>query len=143
MIFDIESDEALCVIDLDTVMPGLTLFDFGDMVRTGASTADEDEPDSAKMKMDIKLFGAIARGFAEQTGAFLRNAEKEHFAFSAQAIIFEQAVRFLTDYLEGDVYYKIGRASHNLDRTRTQIELVKSAMVQSEQTNRIVKGLFS
>lgn len=142
VIFDIESNEALCVIDLDTVMPGLTLFDFGDMVRTAASTADEDEPDAAKMGMDIELFGAIARGFAEQTGSFLAGAEKEYFAFSAQVIIFEQVVRFLTDYLEGDVYYKIGRASHNLDRTHTQIALVKSAMAQEEQTNRIVKGLF-
>ena len=143
VVFDTDTNEALCVIDLDTVMPGLTLFDFGDMVRTAAATADEDEPDASRMSLDITLFSELARGFIEQTDSFLTQAEKRCFAFSCQVIIFEQAVRFLADYLEGDIYYKISRPIHNLDRTRTQISLLKSAIAQQDQMAGLAKGFLS
>ncbi len=139
VVFDIHTNEALCVIDLDTVMPGLTLFDFGDMVRTAAATADEDEPDASRMSLDITLFSELARGFIEQTDSFLTQAEKRCFAFSCQVIILEQAVRFLTDYLEGDLYYKIHRPNHNLDRCRTQLKLIQSIIEQQEQIIKVVE----
>jgi Ser/Thr protein kinase RdoA (MazF antagonist) len=139
VVFDIETNEAICVIDLDTVMPGLTLFDFGDMVRTAAATVDEDEPDFSKMNLDITLFQELVRGFVEHTASFLAEAEKKHLTFACRVIIMEQAVRFLTDYLEGDIYYKTHRLSHNLDRTRTQIALLRSAMAQQEQMVRVIE----
>jgi hypothetical protein len=123
-------------------MPGLTIFDFGDMVRTAAATADEDEPDTSKMSLDIELFGELVKGFTEQTVSFLTKVEKNHLAFACQVIILEQALRFLTDYIEGDVYYKIHRALHNLDRCRTQLKLVQSITEQQKQMEKIVKMYY-
>ena len=118
------SGEGLCVIDLDTVMPGSTLYDFGDMVRAGAASAAEDEADTRKAGIDMDRFIQLARGYADAVRDLLAPAEWELLAFSAKLITYEQAIRFLGDYLNGDVYYKTHRPGQNLDRARTQIKMV-------------------
>ncbi len=142
VMLDKTTKKGVCVIDLDTVMPGLSLYDFGDIVRTTTTSADEDERDLSKVFMDLSMFEALVRGFAEQTKDFLTSSEKKHLAFAAKLITFEQFVRFLTDYLAGDIYYKIGREGHNLDRTRTQAKLVQSIIEQQDLMNEIVERIF-
>lgn len=139
VMFDTSTNRGVCVIDLDTVMPGLSAYDFGDLVRTAACSAAEDERDLSKVAIDITLFDALAQGFAQETGPFLTPAEKSHLAFGGKLITFEQMIRFLTDYLAGDVYYKVHREGHNLDRTRTQMKLVQSMIEQEEALNRLVE----
>lgn len=124
MIDDVNG-EGVCVIDLDTVMPGLVPFDFGDMVRSGANTAAEDELDLARVGFDLDVFEWLAHGFMDATRDMLTAAEMEHLAFGAKLITYEQALRFLTDYLNGDVYYRTSRPGQNLDRARTQIKMVR------------------
>jgi hypothetical protein len=116
--------EGVCVVDLDTVMPGLTVFDFGDLVRSGANMAVEDEPDSSKAGLNLVIFEWLAHGFLDATRDFLTTVEAAHLSFGAKVITFEQAIRFLTDYLNGDVYYKTQRLDQNIDRTRTQLGLI-------------------
>lgn len=135
VIFDDQTGEGLCIIDLDTIMPGLILYDFGDMVRTAACPAQEDEKDLSKVAVQMDLFKALARGFLEETASFITAAEKQHLVFAGKMITFEQAVRFLTDYLQGDTYYKTSYPEHNLDRCRTQLELVQSITEQQEAMN--------
>jgi hypothetical protein len=118
------SGEGLCVIDLDTVMPGSALYDFGDMVRAGAASAAEDEPETRKAGIDMDRFIQLARGYADAVHDLLVPAEWDLLAFSGKLITYEQAIRFLGDYLNGDVYYKIHRPGQNLDRARTQIQMV-------------------
>ncbi len=130
VIFDCRTKQGLCIIDLDTVMPGLALYDFGDMVRTAACPAAEDERDLSKVAVDMRLFEAILRGFLRGTGALLTPTEKQYLPFAGKYITLEQAARFLTDYLQGDVYYKVHRDGHNLDRCRTQLKLVQSIVEQ-------------
>jgi Ser/Thr protein kinase RdoA (MazF antagonist) len=117
--------EAICVLDLDTVMPGSALYDFGDMVRAGAALSAEDEPNLAKAGLDLRLFTQLARGYIQSARDFLTLAEFELLAFSGKLITYEQALRFLADYLNGDIYYKTQHPNHNLDRARTQIALIK------------------
>lgn len=124
VLFDEATGQALCVIDLDTVMPGSALYDFGDMVRAGAARSAEDEPETAKAGLDIALFTQLARGYVHAARDFLTPAEFELLAFAGKLITYEQALRFLGDYLNGDTYYKIHRPDHNLDRARTQIKLI-------------------
>ena len=126
VLLDDATGEGICVIDLDTVMPGLAAYDFGDMVRTTTSPAMEDERDLSKVEMNFSMFEALVRGYLEAAGTFLTNAEKRHLAFSGKLITFEIGVRFLTDYLTGDTYFKVHREGHNLDRCRTQFKLVES-----------------
>jgi thiamine kinase-like enzyme len=142
VMLDNKTNKGVCVIDLDTVMPGLSIYDFGDMIRTGAACADEDERDLSKVAMNPDMFDVFIRGFAEQSSQFLTTAEKEHLAFAAKLITFEQLIRFLTDYLAGDIYYKVHRKDHNLDRTRTQMKLVQSMIAQEEAMNKIVENVF-
>ena len=142
VMLDKNTNKGVCVIDLDTVMPGLSIYDFGDMIRTGATTADEDERDLSKVAIDLPMFEMFVRGFAEQSSRFLTTTEREHLAFAAKLITFEQLIRFLTDYLESDIYYKVFREGHNLDRSRTQVKLVQSIIVQEEAMNKIVKNVF-
>ena len=130
------------MIDLDTVMPGLSVYDFGDLVRTATCPAAEDERDLSKVAVDITLFEALAQGFVEGTGSFLTPAERQHLVFGGMLITFEQMIRFLTDYLAGDVYYKVHREGHNLDRTRTQMKLVQSILEQEQDLNRLVERAF-
>ena len=139
VMFDTSTNEGVCVIDLDTVMPGLSVYDFGDLVRTATCPADEDERDLAKVAVDVALFEALAQGFVAGAGSFLTRAEREHLVFGGLLITFEQMIRFLTDYLAGDVYYKVHREGHNLDRTRTQMKLVQSILEQEEHLNRLVE----
>lgn len=125
ILFDEATDRALCVIDLDTVMPGSSLYDYGDAIRSGASTAEEDEEDLRKVRLDLKLYEAFTRGFLENTAGLLTTEEIAHLALGAKTMTLELAARFLTDYLDGDVYFKTTRPDHNLIRTRTQICLVQ------------------
>ncbi|NWK56085.1 aminoglycoside phosphotransferase family protein [Verrucomicrobiaceae bacterium N1E253] len=124
VMMDTETDEAVCVIDLDTVMPGLALYDFGDLVRTAVSPAAEDEQDLSKVEVRMPMFEALAEGYMNGCDC-LSDAEIEHLAFSGILISLEIGIRFLTDYLEGDVYFKTQREAHNLDRARTQLKLVE------------------
>ncbi len=136
-----EHDKALCVIDLDTVMPGYVHYDFGDSIRTAANTASEDETDLSKVRMDIDLFRAYSEGYLSETGNTLNDTEKEYLAFAPRLITYTIALRFLTDYIDGDNYFKIHYASHNLQRARTQLKLVMSMEEQAEEMQNIIRGL--
>ncbi len=125
ILFDSDTQEAICVIDLDTVMPGTSLFDFGDAVRYGASTAAEDERDLSKVTLSVPLYEQFTRGFLEGADGLLHENEVKLLLPSVKVMTLELAVRFLTDYLNGDVYFKTRSEDHNLVRTRTQIRLVQ------------------
>jgi thiamine kinase-like enzyme len=142
VLFDLATHEAICVIDLDTVMPGLSLYDFGDMVRTATCQAAEDERDLSKIQLDITFFEQIALGYARETAGFLTDAEKRHLVFAGKLITLEQMIRFLGDYLNGDVYYKIHRPQHNLDRARTQMKLIQSIIEQEEQMTKLTETIW-
>ena len=142
IMLDEKTGEGICVIDLDTVMQGLSLYDFGDMVRTVTSTAEEDEQDLSKVVMLMPRFEKLVEGFVQETGNFLNDTEKQHLIFGGKVIIFEQFIRFLGDHLAGDVYYKVHRENHNLDRSRTQIKLLQSIVAQEEQMNSVVERVF-
>ena len=141
VMLDDTTGEAICVIDLDTVMPGLAPYDFGDMVRTTTSPAMEDERDLAKVAMQFPMFEALVRGYLSSAGGFLTKREKELLAFSGKLITFEIGTRFLTDYLSGDTYFKVHREGHNLDRCRTQFKLVESIEQQEEKMNLLVASI--
>jgi hypothetical protein len=141
VMLDDVTGEAICVIDLDTVMPGLALHDFGDMVRTATSPAKEDEQDLSKVTMQFSMFEAIVRGYLASAGDFLTKAERQHLVVSGKLMTFEQGVRFLTDYLQGDPYYKVSRDEHNLDRCRTQFKLLESIEQQEERMDRLVQSI--
>jgi Ser/Thr protein kinase RdoA (MazF antagonist) len=140
VMLDDETGEGICVIDLDTVMPGLALYDFGDMVRTTTSKAMEDERDLSKVNLEFPMFEALVRGYLSSAGGFLTKAEKQHLAFSGKLITFEIGIRFLTDYLAGDTYFKVHREGHNLDRCRTQFKLIESIEQQHERMERLVES---
>jgi aminoglycoside phosphotransferase (APT) family kinase protein len=125
VLLDGDTGQALCVIDLDTVMPGLPLYDFGDMVRTATATAAEDELDLSLVSVDEDLFEAVTAGYLSSAGSLLSEVERDHLTVAARLIVFEIGLRFLTDYLEGDVYFKVHRPGHNLDRCRTQFKMVR------------------
>ena len=124
VLLDRETGEALCVIDLDTVMPGLSVNDFGDSIRFGANHCAEDERDLSKVNFDLDLFDAYTQGFLEGAGGALTDGELEYLPWGARLITLECGMRFLTDYLEGDKYFRIQRPGQNLDRCRTQFKLV-------------------
>ena len=130
VMMDVETDEAVCVIDLDTVMPGLSLYDFGDLVRTAASPAAEDERDLSKVEFRMPMFEALAEGYVDACDC-LWDAEIENLAFAGILISLETGIRFLTDHLQGDIYFKTQREGHNLDRARTQFKLV--ALLEDNQ----------
>lgn len=137
VMLDEKTWEGVCVVDLDTVMPGLALYDFGDMVRSATASALEDEPDPSKVWMRLDIFEALAKGYlAEAT--FLNSAEREELVFSARLITLMIGMRFLTDYLQGDTYFKIKRPSHNIDRCRGQFKMVQSMEEQAEKMEQIV-----
>lgn len=124
IMMDDKTRKGICVIDLDTVMPGLSLYDFGDSIRFGANTAKEDETDLSKVSIDLDLYNTFVKGFVEGCGGALTENEIKMLPMGAKVMTFECGVRFLTDYLEGDVYFHIARENHNLDRCRTQFALV-------------------
>jgi hypothetical protein len=141
VMLDDATGEGICVIDLDTVMPGLVLHDFGDMVRTSTSPAPEDERDLSKVKMQFPMFEALTRGYFESARAFLTRSERQHLVLSGKLITFEIGIRFLTDFLSGDTYFKIHRENHNLDRCRTQFALIESIEQQEEKMNKLAEAL--
>jgi thiamine kinase-like enzyme len=126
VLFSEDGTEALCVIDLDTVMPGTILFDTGDMIRTATNTACEDEKDLSKVHCNVELFASLLKGYRSQADRFLTKEESSMLVESGRITTQIMAVRFLSDYLSGDVYYHIDRPEHNLDRARTQIALMRS-----------------
>lgn len=126
VLFDPESDEAVCVIDLDTIMPGTILFDTGDMIRTACNTAEEDEKDLSKVSFNAEMYKSLIGGYMESADSFLTKEEREGIKESGRVITQIMAVRFLTDYIAGDVYYHTAYDDHNLVRCRTQLGLIKS-----------------
>lgn len=142
VMIDEETDEAVCVIDLDTVMPGSVLYDFGDLVRTAVSPAAEDEQDLSKVVMRMPMFEALVEGYLESAKDFLKEGEAELLAFSAKLITLEIGIRFLTDHLEGDVYFKTKRPDHNLDRCRTQLKLVEQIDAQLPEMEAFVRKVW-
>lgn len=142
VMIDGATTEGICVIDLDTVMPGLSLYDFGDMVRTATRPTVEDERDLAKVVSRLDMFEALARGFLASAGAMLNVDEKANLAFSGRLISFEIGLRFLTDYLQGDVYFKTHRPGQNVDRCRVQFKMVQSIAEQEDAMNACVQALM-
>ncbi|MBN1558410.1 MAG: aminoglycoside phosphotransferase family protein, partial [Lentisphaerae bacterium] len=125
VLIDDETGRGICVIDLDTVMPGLSLYDFGDMVRSVCNSADEDEPDVEKVRFRMPFFEALVQGYLETAGGFLTQGERGELAFAGRLITLEIGVRFLTDHLNGDTYFRTHRPEQNLDRCRVQFRLVR------------------
>lgn len=125
VLLDSKTGRGVCVIDLDTVMPGLTAYDFGDAIRTGANTAEEDERDLSRVQFSLPMFEAFTRGFLKEAGQTLTAREIELLPMGAKLMTLECGMRFLADHLNGDKYFRVHREGHNLDRARTQFELVR------------------
>jgi Ser/Thr protein kinase RdoA (MazF antagonist) len=139
VMLDDETQAAVCVIDLDTVMPGLALYDFGDMVRSATNAAAEDERELGRVQARMDIFEALVEGYLDAGREFLNRAEIEHLALAGPLLTFEVGIRFLTDFLEGDVYFKTRRPAHNLDRARNQFALARSMDAQRETMQAIVR----
>ena len=139
ILFDADTGKALCIIDLDTVMPGLSLYDFGGSIRFGASTGDEDEPDLDKVSLDLSLFEAFTKGYLEGCAGSLTAKEIEMLPMGAKLMTYECGIRFLADFLTGDTYFKVHRENHNLDRARTQFKLVADMEAKWDQMKAIVE----
>ena len=139
VLFDKTTRERLCVIDLDTVMPGLVAFDFGDAIRIGANTADEDEKDLLKVGLDLGKYEAFTQGFLEELGAFITDNEKRSLPLGAIAMTVECGIRFLSDYLNGDKYFRIHYPEQNLVRARCQLALARDMLKKFDTMQEIVK----
>ena len=142
ILIDKDTGEGICVIDLDTVMPGLSINDFGDSIRFGANHSAEDERDLSKVNFDLPLFDIYTKGFLEGAAGTLTDAEKEYLPWGAKLMTLECGIRFLTDYLEGDTYFKIHRDGQNLDRCRTQFKLVRDMEARWDEMAAVVKKIF-
>lgn len=138
ILFDDKTLEAVCVIDLDTIMPGSSLYDFGDALRMGASTAAEDETDLSKVEFEIDSFRAFLMGYWNEMHDKLTKSEIELLHIAPQLMTYECGIRFLTDYLNGDTYFKIHREHHNLDRARNQFRLVADMQEKLDDIKQIV-----
>ena len=139
ILLDDKTNDALCIIDLDTVMPGLAANDYGDSIRFGANHSAEDEPDLTKVNFSLELFEAYTKGFLEIAGDALTPLEIETLPWGAKLMTLECGMRFLTDYLEGDHYFAVHRPGQNLDRTRTQFKLVRDMEAHCDEMNAIVR----
>lgn len=139
VLIDDATGKAVCVIDLDTVMPGLTAFDFGDSIRAGATTAAEDETDLERVHFDLGLFDAYAQGFLSAAGSALTPMELATLPDGAKLMTFEVGIRFLADYLNGDVYFRTAYPDHNLDRARNQFKLVEEMEQKREEMDRVIR----
>ena len=139
VLMDEKTGKALCVIDLDTVMPGLVINDFGDSIRFGANHSAEDEPDLSKVNLDVELFETYTAAFLGEAGEALTGAEIRYLPWGAKLMTLECGIRFLTDYLEGDSYFHISRPGQNLDRARTQCKLVADMEEHWDELNAIVE----
>ena len=138
VLFDSKTDEAITVIDLDTVMPGLSVNDFGDSIRFGANTASEDEKNLNKVNLDLVLFESYTKGFIETCGEILTDAEIDDLYWGAKMMTLECGIRFLTDYLDGDKYFSLDYPEQNLDRARTQFKLVREIENNEEAIRAII-----
>ena len=141
VIMDAETGKGRCVLDLDTIMPGSLLYDFGDAIRFGASSAAEDETDLSKVFVKTDMFEAFANGFAEGIGSGISNDELDAFPDAAKIITFETGMRFLTDYIDGDNYFRIAYPEHNLDRARNQFKLVSDMESKENEFCAIINKL--
>jgi len=141
VLFDTVSDEALCVIDLDTVMPGLLLHDFGDLVRTAGSASSEDERELERVYVRLPVFEALAHGYLAETAPLFNEQELNLLPFAGKLVSLETGVRFLTDYLEGDTYFRTAHKQHNLERARNQFALVRSIEKQEPALQAIIARL--
>lgn len=138
ILFD-NNDEVLCVVDLDTVMPGYVLSDFGDFIRTGANTGAEDDKNLDNVSVDLDIFEAYTKGYLENAASFLTDTEINNLAFGAKLLTYMQTVRFLTDYINGDTYYKTAYDGHNLVRTKAQFKLLQSLEENFDKMQEIVR----
>ena len=141
VLIDTKTGKGICVIDLDTVMPGSVLYDYGDAIRFGASTAEEDEPDTEKIALDMNLFEYFTRGFVSRAKAFLTLEELESLPLGAEVMTCELAMRFLTDYIDGDLYFKIKAPDHNLVRARAQMKLLTDMESKRDQMQAFIRAL--
>lgn len=142
ILFDEKTGDSICVIDLDTIMPGFSLYDFGDSIRYGANTTREDDDDLDNVKVSLELFEAFTRGFLSACAKDLNETEIKHLAFSAKLMTFECGVRFLTDYLDGDIYFKTAYQEHNLVRARNQFKLVSEMEKHMGEMEAIVDRIY-
>ena len=142
ILFDVKTGEAVAVIDLDTVMPGSMLYDFGDALRMGGSTGAEDEVDLSKVNFDKECFKYFAEGYLSEVKDVLRPMDIELLPFSVKLLTYECGIRFLTDYLNGDTFFKIHRENHNLDRARNQFKLVADITAMEDELKEIIKTLI-
>lgn len=143
ILFDDKTGESICVIDLDTIMPGFSLYDFGDSIRFGANTTREDDDDLDNVTVSLELFEAFTRGFLSACAKDLTKAEVENLAFSAKLMTYECGIRFLTDYLDGDIYFRTEYHEHNLVRARNQFRLVSEIEKNLPEMNRIVERIYN
>ena len=142
VLFDRRTNKSLCVVDLDTVMPGFSVTDFGDSIRFGATSADEDERDLSKVSFSLPLFGAYTEGYLSTCGDYISKDEIDSLCDGALVLTLECGMRFLTDYLMGDVYFRINAPDHNLVRSRTQLKLVKDMEVSWDKMQAIIKNVM-
>ena len=142
ILFDDETNEPICVIDLDTVMPGLAMFDFGDAIRSGAATAAEDEKDKDRVGIDLSLFAAYAEGYLSVCGNALSEKEKETLHLGAPLMALECGIRFLTDHLDGDNYFRVDYPTHNLVRARNQFRLVEEMESRLDEMKKIIESVI-
>ncbi len=142
VLLDEQTGDAMCVVDLDTVMPGLILYDFGDMVRTTTSRTAEDEVYLDRVELEIPMFEALLKGYLTAARSFLTPSERSLLVFSGKLLTFTIGIRFLTDYLEGDQYFRIHREHHNLDRCRKQFRLIESIMEKEDEMEALVEKLW-
>lgn len=142
VLFDKDTHKGICVIDLDTVMPGSILYDFGDALRFGASSGAEDETDLSKIYFDLEKYKSFSEGFLGEVGECLTKREIELLPESVIIMTYECGIRFLADYLNGDVYFKIHRENHNLDRARTQLKLVADMETKLDEMHSIAESFI-
>ena len=139
VMLDVKTGEPVAVIDLDTIMPGSICYDFGDSIRFGCNPAAEDEKDLTKVNFDINLFEQYVKGYLSALGQSITPIEKENLAFGAILMTYECGMRFLADYLDGDIYFRVKRDGHNLDRARNQMKLVSDMECKMDEMNRIIQ----
>ncbi len=142
VMIDDATDKALCVIDLDTVMTGSVLYDFGDAIRFGASTAAEDEPDTSKIQLDMEKFKLFTQGFVEETNGFLTKGELKLLPLGVKVLTCELAMRFLTDYIDGDLYFKVKSPRHNLVRAHAQMQLLRDVEAKYDEMQSFIDDLI-
>ena len=142
VLFDKGTNEAVCVIDLDTLMPGKAIFDLGDMIRTFISPAAEDDPDPAHVAVNVDVFAALVEGWLSEMAPLMSLSERALVHWCGQMLIYEQGIRFLTDFLRGDVYYRVDRPDHNLDRAKNQMHLLTAYMAKKKELEASVRHLL-